>query len=246
MICFIGLDDTDNKESRGTGFKSRQLGKLIEEKKLGVVQSISRHQLFVHDKIAYTSQNSSACLIVESNHYDELKSLCIDYIQDVAEIGSDAGLCFAKENQITGDIIDWGNRAKKEVLLKEDAYKLANKADIFLEGYTGTKIGVIGSLAAVGLRKGGNDGRNIWLKGQELRDLEGVYKAGELKKAINIQTIKTVNGELVGDEERIEVGNWLRPPIQNNENTIIVEQSKNGENYEWKCVSKEYIKSISD
>lgn len=29
MIWYIGLDDTDNKNSRGTGFKSRQLGKLI-------------------------------------------------------------------------------------------------------------------------------------------------------------------------------------------------------------------------
>lgn len=246
MICFIGLDDTDNKESRGTGFKSRQLGKLIEEKSLGEVQSISRHQLYVHEKIAYTSQNSSACLIVDTNQSEELKSLCIEYIQDVAEDGSDAGLCFAVENQINKDIINWGNRAKKEVLLKEDAYKSAHEADIFLEGYTGTRIGVIGSLAAVGLRKGGNDGRNIWLKGKELRDLEGVYQANELKKIVNIQIIKTTDGELVRDEDRIEVGNWLRPPIQNNENTVIVEQSKNGENYEWKCASKEYIKSISD
>ncbi len=246
MICFIGLDDTDNKESRGTGFKSRQLGKLIEEKNIGEVQSISRHQLFVHDKIEYTSQNSSACLIVETNEYEELKSLCIDYIQDVAEIGSDAGLCVAPEDMISDNMINWGNRAKTEVLLKEDAYKIAQKACIFLEGYTGTKIGVIGSLAAIGLRKGGNDGRNIWLKGKELRDLEGVYKVSELKKIVNIQAIKTMDGELVKDEDRIEVGNWLRPPIQDNENTVIVEQSKNDENYEWKCVSKEYIKSISD
>ncbi|PLX22090.1 MAG: ABC transporter substrate-binding protein, partial [Marinilabiliales bacterium] len=55
MICFVGLDDTDNKDSRGTGFKSRQLGKLIVEKNLGEVESISRHQLFVHEKIAFTS-----------------------------------------------------------------------------------------------------------------------------------------------------------------------------------------------
>lgn len=246
MICFIGLDDTDNKESRGTGFKSRQLGKLIEEKQLGEVQSISRHQLFVHDKIAYTSQNSSACIMVDTTHYEALKSLCVDYIQEVAEEGSDAGLCLATESQVSKQILAWGNRAKREVLQKEDAYQLAREAGVFLEGYTGTKIGVIGSLAAVGLRKGGNDGRNIWLKGKELRDLEGVYLAGELKKIINIQVVKTIEGQLVKDKDRIEVGNWLRPPIQNSENTVIVEQSKKGKNYEWKCVSKEYIKSISD
>ena len=246
MIYYIGLDDTDNKNSRGTGYKSRQLGKLIEEKKLGDVQSISRHQLFVHDKIAYTSQNSSACLVVDTDNYEELKILCIDYLKDVAEDGSDAGLCIANGDQINDSVLDWGNRAKSEILVKENAYKLAEENGIFLEGYTGTKIGVIGSLAAVGLRKGGNDGRNIWLKGKELRDLEGVYIVGELKKIINIQEVITTEGKLVEDKDRIDVGEWLRPPIKNNKNTVIVEQSKSGENYEWKCVSKDYIKSVSD
>ena len=206
MIYYIGLDDTDNKNSRGTGYKSRQLGKLIEEKKLGDVQSISRHQLFVHDKIAYTSQNSSACLVVDTDNYEELKILCIDYLKDVAEDGSDAGLCIANGDQINDSVLDWGNRAKSEILVKENAYKLAEENGIFLEGYTGTKIGVIGSLAAVGLRKGGNDGRNIWLKGKELRDLEGVYIVGELKKIINIQEVITTEGKLVEDKDRIDVG----------------------------------------
>lgn len=246
MIYFIGLDDTDNKNSRGTGFKSRQLGKLIEEKDLGEVQSISRHQLFVHDKIAYTSQNSSACLIIESNQEEQLKDLCEKYLIDVAEEGSDAGLCFARENQINDSVLDWGKRAKKEVLLKEDAYKTAERTGIFLKGYTGEKIGVIGSLAAVGLRKGGNDGRNIWLKGVELRELKGAYVISNLKEIINIQSVVTKDGVEVKDSDRVEVGEWLRPPIKNSKNTVIVEQTKSNEDYEWKCVSKEYIKSISD
>lgn len=246
MIYFVGLDDTDNKDSRGTGYKSRQLGKLIVEKNLGEVESISRHQLFVHEKIAFTSQNSSACLIVKTDKFKELKKLCTEYLIDVAEIGSDAGLCIAREDQITERILDWGNRAKKEILYKEDAYNLAEESGIFLEGYTGEKIGVIGSMAGVGLRWGGNDGRNIWLKGKELRDLEGVYQVKELKEIINIQAVITKEGKPINDNDRIEIGNWLRPPIKFNLNTVIVEQSKNGEDYEWKCVSKDYIKSISD
>ncbi len=246
MIYFVGLDDTDNKESRGTGYKSRQLGKLITEEGLGEVQSISRHQLYVHDKIAYTSQNSSACLIVESEKGDVLKDLCEQYLIDVAELGSDAGLCFARMDQIDETVLDWGRRAKKEVLQKEDAHKIAEETGIFLKGYTGEKIGVIGSLAGVGLRKGGEDGRNIWLKGHELRDLHGVYRIGELKEIINIESVITKEGIEVNDNDRIEVGEWLRPPIKNNRNTVIVEQSKNVEDYEWKCVSKDYIKSISD
>jgi len=245
MIYFVGLDDTDNKDSRGTGFKSRELGKLIHEKNLGEVESISRHQLFVHDKIAYTSQNSSACLIVESDKGEELKDFCEAYLIDVAEVGSDAGLCFAKKDQINDEILRWGRRAKKEILQKEEAYKLAEAAGMFLKGYTGEKIGVIGSLAGVGLRRGGNDGRNIWLSGHELRDLSGVYNIGELKNIINIESVTTKDGVEVSDNEKLEVGEWLRPPIKNNKNTVIVEQSKNAD-YEWKCVTKDYIKSISD
>ena len=246
MICFVGLDDTDNKDSRGTGFKSRQLGKLIVEKNLGEVESISRHQLFVHEKIAFTSQNSSACLIVKTDDFDGLQKLCVDYLIDAAEEGSDAGLCIARKDQINERILDWGNRAKMEILTKEEAYNLAQESGIFLEGYTGEKIGVIGSLAGVGLRRGGNDGRNIWLKGKELRDLQGVYQVKELKEIINIQAVITKEGEPLNDHDRIEIGNWLRPPIMNHLNTAIVEQSKNGEDYEWKCVSKDYIKSISN
>ena len=246
MIYFVGLDDTDNKDSRGTGFKSRQLGKLIVEKNLGEVESISRHQLFVHEKIAYTSQNSSACLLVKTENFKELQKLCTEYLIDVAEIGSDAGLCIAREDQINERVLDWGNRAKKEILFKKEAYNLAKETGIFLEGYTGEKIGVIGSLAAIGLRKGGNDGRNIWLKGTELRDLEGVYKVSDLKEIINIQAVITKEGKAISDDDRIEVGEWLRPAIKNNQNTVIVEQSKNNKNYEWNSVSKDYIKSISD
>ncbi|MEE4196794.1 MAG: hypothetical protein V2I54_04055 [Bacteroidales bacterium] len=246
MIWYIGLDDTDNKNSRGTGFKSRQLGKLIVEQEIGEVLSISRHQLFVNDQIAYTSQNSSACLLVKSGYGDVLKDLCIQFIREVAEPGSDAGLCIAREESVDERIEAWGRRAKEEVLRKENAYQLAKETGIFLKGYTGTKIGVIGSLAAVGLRKSGNDGRNIWLKGKELRDLQGVYTVKELKRIINIQVVKSVQGKVLRGSDRIDVGDWLRPVIQNNKNTVIVESIKNQNNYEWKAVSKDFIKSISD
>ena len=65
MRCLIGIDDTDNLESRGTGFRARQLGGRLAEAGLGKVRGITRHQLFVHPSIPYTSHNSSACLDVD-------------------------------------------------------------------------------------------------------------------------------------------------------------------------------------
>ncbi len=69
MRLLIGIDDTDNKESRGTGYNSRQLASAIEANGLGRVHGITRHQLFIHPDIPYTSQNSSACLDVDTESY---------------------------------------------------------------------------------------------------------------------------------------------------------------------------------
>ena len=159
MKVLIGIDDTDNFESRGTGFHARQLGRLIEEQNYGKVWGITRHQLFVHKEIPYTSHNSSACLKVEIQNFDLIIELCRNFLIKISASGSDAGLCIASIENINKDIIDWGLQAKKQILKKEDAHLLAEKNCIYLEGLTGEKIGVIGSLAAVGLHYYGNDGR---------------------------------------------------------------------------------------
>lgn len=61
----IGLDDTDNLESRGTGFRARQMAEHLESSKCGLIATgITRHQLLVDPRIPYTSHNSSACISV--------------------------------------------------------------------------------------------------------------------------------------------------------------------------------------
>jgi hypothetical protein len=60
MKLLIGIDDTDNLESRGTGYCVRQLANWLSEKNLVVPLGITRHQLLVDPRIPYTSHNSSA------------------------------------------------------------------------------------------------------------------------------------------------------------------------------------------
>ena len=163
----IGIDDTDNKESRGTGFLSRQLGKRIEQNSLGCVEGISRHQLYVHRDIPYTSRNSSACLMVKKASGDSLQGFCREFLLENAAEGSDVGLAMAREGDIKDEIIEFGLRAKQEVLTRAEALGLALKHLVHLEGLTGSRDGIIGALAALGLKKSGNDGRFIWLRGKE-------------------------------------------------------------------------------
>jgi len=246
MQLLIGIDDTDNHESRGTGFKARELAKRIEAHKLGHVKGITRHQLFVHKDIAYTSQNSSACLGIDTDLFGEVTSFCEDYLLTESAEGSDAGLCVASQLAVNESIVTWGKRAKVEVLSLDESRELADKHGLFLAGLTGTKIGQIGALAAVGLRKSGNDGRFIWLAGTgELRDFDtGIYRAAQLKKEAGIESIQTKEREIIPAEERIFCDGWTRPILFNNISVLLVEKI-NFADYEWKTVAKEHIRTIS-
>ncbi len=50
----IGIDDTDNVTTGGTGNLARDLRKQIVEQKLAQTIGITRHQLFLSPEIPYT------------------------------------------------------------------------------------------------------------------------------------------------------------------------------------------------
>ena len=118
---YIGIDDTDNKESRGTGYRARKMATLLKNEGLGKISGITRHQLFVHPSIPYTSRNSSACLEIETDNLETLKVFCRDFLLEDSAEGSDVGLCIAIENQISQEVINWGENAKNTVLTKKEA-----------------------------------------------------------------------------------------------------------------------------
>jgi hypothetical protein len=243
MKVLIGIDDTDNLESRGTGFRAREIGRLLVEEGLAKLSGITRHQLLFDRRIPYTSHNSSACLEVETSRMDEVRKFCAEYLEKESAVGSDAGLCVSEFDTVSEEIINWGQRAKKEIITQDEAREIAASSEVFLEGYTGDKGGIIGSLAAVGLRKQGNDGRFLWIKG--MREMTGDFKVSEIKKKTGVDEILAVDGSVITDETDIFLAEWWRPVMKENKIIIFVER-KNDEDDGWQVVSKEYIKSISN
>ena len=240
----IGIDDTDNLESRGTGYKARDLGISLMQNGLVRLISVTRHQLLFDNRIPYTSHNSSASLLCELiTDINEVFQFSKNYLIKEAAEGSDAGLCIAEWEKVNAEIILWGHKAKTEILEKKTAHELANNNEIYLEGFTGEKIGVIGSLAAAGLRKEGCDGRLLWM--QNMREKTGIFKISDYKELVGIDKISDREGNLIAGNERLNVSDWCRPVHKNNEITLIVEKEPENHEYEWKCTSKEYIKSIS-
>jgi hypothetical protein len=247
MKYLLGIDDTDTIETRGTGFHARQMAARIEEEKLGTVYGITRHQNYVHPDIPYTSQNSSACLLVESVQPGRLKVFCRNFLLEIAPDGSDIGICMANDGEVHEEIESWGQRAKCEGLTKAGARELALKPSLYLEGLNGTHDGIIGALAAVGLRASGNDGRFIWLKKKrELRELPpGFINSADLRDDFGVQQLLMKSGETFLEDEEIFIHEWFRPVLRDNKVTLIIEKFNDNGKYFWKAASKDYIRANS-
>jgi hypothetical protein len=245
MKIFVAIDDTDNLESKGTGFRARELAALLQQNRCGQIIGVTRHQLFVHTNIPFTSHNSSACITMESSleEVDRIIELSAAYLLENAAEGSDAGLCVCPEDNICDELKEYAIRAKHEVLTMEMAKDLAKKYSIFLEGYTGTRQGIIGSLAAVGLHAGGNDGRFLLTKG--MREIFGTYSVEEILKITGVDVIKTLDYKNLFTFEKVLLTEWWRPVLQNSKAVLYVEPINNEEN-EYRVIAKDIIKNISD
>jgi hypothetical protein len=243
----IGIDDTDNADSLGTGYHARQLAHMLETNSLGQVQGITRHQLFVDPAIPYTSQNSSACIQWTSINIESIIEACADYLTENSAPGSDAGLCVCPDESVGAAIVDWGRSAKDSILEMHDALALAGSEGIFLRGYTGTHIGVIGALAAEGLHAWGNDGRYVWRKGiKELREINtGIFTAQQLAFELELDEISSLEGEHPGKNELILTNDWVRPVRKNHKAVLITQRIADNDEYEWELTGKEIIRTIS-
>lgn len=246
MRFLIGIDDTDNLESRGTGHLARELGKTLQEQQAVRLEEITRHQLLVSPLIPYTSHNSSACLVVDADprQQNPLETACRSFLLHHSASGSDAGLALCPLENVPAEIIAWGNRAKKEVLEKSAALEMAKRLKIPAACLTGTGGGVIGALAAVGLYAGGNDGRYLWLPG--LRDLAGVYTLTELLEKVPFGRVESLRGRVPGFDERIDVGEWVRPVLRGGHAVLLIEEAKEHDHCDWRILEKSRIKQLSE
>jgi hypothetical protein len=245
MRFLIGIDDTDNLESRGTGHRARQLAQQLEAQALAAVHSITRHQLLVDPRIPYTSHNSSACLMLEAGPMpvETLINFCREFLINDSAPGSDVGLCLAEWSKVNEHIQSFGARAKRDVLTKVESERLAESNGIRLEGLTGTGGGIIGALAAVGLRAGGDDGRVLWMRG--LRELQGSYSAELLRQSVNIDSVESLSGEAISPSAQIEIGDWPRPILRAGKITLLVEEMADHDHHYWRTADKNLVKHLT-
>lgn len=241
----VGIDDTDNLTSRGTGHRARGLARTLAQAGLGDIGGVTRHQLLVDDAIPYTSHNSSACVVLDPAPGSDIGAImdcCRAFLLDAAAEGSDVGLCAAPVS-IAADVREFGRAAQTRVLKRSDAEDLAVRAGIPLEGLTGDHGGKIGALAAIGLHSTGDDGRYLWLRG--IRELEEETVAlGELRQMTGIDVYRTLAGfEVTDPAQMIYLGPWPRPVRDAGRATLLLEEC-HGTDADWKVLDKESIKAF--
>ena len=192
MTFLLSIDDTDSLNSRGTGRLARVIAATLGQDY--TVIAVTRHQLFVHESIPYTSHNSCAVIHIgpcAPEHGEKIFSRARGVMKEDFVEGSDPGIALAHITEVTPEMVIFGQDAKRKVLTQEMARTIACKYSIRLEGLGGTEDGVIGAMAGIGLASTGNDGRFIQ-KGR-IREIKGPATAETLLDA-GIDMIVTLDG----------------------------------------------------
>lgn len=205
-MIYIGMDDTDNLNSRGTGRLARYIAAKLPNsyRLMGVV----RHQLLVDERIPMTSHNSCTTICIENKAGEDIAdifSMVRELMLTDYQVDSDPGLCVAGEESALM-LVEFGLQAKRELVNQTMARSLALKTGVLVEGLGGSEDGIIGALAGVGLAAGGDDGRYILVGGS--RELSGLQPA-EIVIAVGIPDICTVDGNPV--MEGMIMSDKLRP-----------------------------------
>lgn len=218
-MIYIGLDDTDNLDSRGTGHLARLIAANLAADY--ALAGVTRHQLLFDPRVPYTAKNSCAAVLLNTDSFDlpalmeHVKGLMLDAF----EAGSDPGLAVA--GAVPEAVSAFGRRAQTELVTQAQARALAAEHGILLAGLGGTEDGVIGALAAVGLAAGGEDGRYV-LAGRA-RDLAGEVPI-EAVLAAGIDAVRTVEGQAV--TTGIVLAEKLRPARRDGRIVLFVEGSE--------------------
>lgn len=244
MKIVICIDDTDSIDSRGTGELAELIAEAIKSYGWGTCEGVTRHQLLLHKDIPYTSHNSSMCFEaeVEAHYLQDIINFAANFLKYESEEVADPGLCIMILDELTDKkkLIDFGYRAKRQILTKEDAYHLAKNLNIYLSEQGGTGQGVIGALAGAGLRLSGNDG---WFKGaHKIRTPDNTITVSEICSYKNIDKVRSIDGRYLEDDEIIMLGNIVKTMLIEGQAVVLVDQM-NDENSEmkWRTCSKKQL-----
>lgn len=222
MKVILGFDDTDVLGSEiGTG----KLVRMFDKKLPAGVRpwGVLRHQLLVDPRIPYTSHNSPACSVVEIDDPDRLPELietAARHLEALSSVGSDPGLCVAREDADFAGLIDFALKCTRDICTQSEAIAAAAGAGVHLSGHGGTNDGIIGAAAAVGLTVYGWSGRFLEFGG--LRDLPSTISVGRLAEQGILAVPLDHDASVLAPDVDIHTGSWVSPRLWGGRPVVFV------------------------
>jgi hypothetical protein len=221
-LLYLGLDDTDSLERGGTGQLARSLAERLVAAIPGVaIEGVSRHQLLQDPRVPATRRNRCSCVVVRpaAAPIEDVTALARDHIGAASVPGSDPGLCVVEEADIGPVLVAFAHRAKSELVDQAAARRAAAEAGARAEALGGTGDGVIGAVAAVGLRRTEDDGwLTLW---RGIRSLEGTLTVAQLLTE-GLDGVEDEQGHRLAADQPVETGGHVRPALRKGRRILVV------------------------
>jgi hypothetical protein len=220
----IGLDDTDAAGVPGTGTLARKLVERIESDGFGTSLGVTRHKLWDGHGVKATDTNVAYALALETERdVLDVEDLAIDFVRSGAAREANPGVAVLSRHSDIPHANAFGFRAQTSLLNVGEAERYAAEANVLVRGLGGSRAGMIGALAAAGLRAVGRDGRFSELRG--IRKLTGRVTAGEIRITTPIEHIIDEDGYELDRDDPIDTFDWIRPRVEEGAPILRVRRS---------------------
>jgi len=245
MFFLIGIDDTNTIGGEDTGALAIRLGHLIQERRFGRLLAVTSHQLLRHTDIPLTTDNNAACLLIDADAVArrDLELTCREFLMRNSAPSSDPGFALASWSNLSSTVEVWGQQARRVRLQRRLAVELARSLDIAVAGFQGNGDGVIGALAAVGLRSSGNDGRFIWLPG--LDGVKGVLTLPALLNLCPIDRVENFRSRTPLERDLIDLGEAPTVLLRGGQSLLLLDACGRDDACQWRVYTSEELEHVS-
>lgn len=220
----VGIDNTDGAGCEGTGALTMALAAEVAAAGWGEPLGVTRHQLFDSSKLSSDNGNYCYALAIQTmRSILDVEDEVVDFVRSRAARDADPGVAIMSRHSDMPHILAFGRRAQTELMKLEWAQTFADEANVSLRALGNRRDGIVGALAAAGLRGGGTDGVFIHLPA--IRDLEGTVRAGEIRERTTVETILDDEGEPLDRDDRVQTNGYVRPRLEGGKPVIHTRRS---------------------
>ncbi len=222
---YFGMDGFRRCDGAGAGETASLIIQAIGENGWGQAGLLSRHRLYQHPDTGCRKHNTARSFSAQID--ERYLSVFIDHACNV--LGSDSspdsntGLVIAMPERMSSadEIIAYASRVKEGLISRDETDRIVGKPGLYVFEISGDGKGIIGALAAAGLRMTGNDGQ---LRGKlQLGSGEGyIATIKEIVDNTYVEQVKNMDFENIDKDQYVRMGEKVKVVLLEHKCTLMV------------------------